>query len=82
MSAKRLTSRSGASCWAGIIFCLALGLVIIRSGENRHASAGRALQESALAAVASQQNPDGKSSAELNPKAPTVLSLCLMDRPN
>ncbi len=74
MSVKRLTSRIGASCWAGIIFCVALGLVIIRSGENRHASAGQALQESALAAVARQQKPDGKSSAKLNPKARAMVA--------
>ena len=74
MSVKRLTSRIGASCWAGIIFCVALGLVMIRSGENRHASAGQALQGSALAAVARQQKPDGKSSAKLNPKARAMVA--------
>ncbi len=74
MLVKRLTSRIGASCWAGIIFCVALGLVIIRSGENRHASAGQALQESALAAVAREQKPAGKSSAKLNPKARAMVA--------
>ena len=74
MSVKRLTSRIGASCWAGIIFCVALGLVMIRSGKNRHASAGPALQESALAAIARQQQPDGKSSAKPNPKAGAMVA--------